>query len=692
MVAVDGIANRGAPPPLQYRPDIDGLRAVAVLAVIAYHFFPAAFPAGFIGVDVFFVVSGYLISGIILAGVDAGNFSISEFYGRRVRRIFPALIIVLLASLAMGWALLYSAEYKQLGTHVASGAGFLSNIVLWLETGYFDAAAETKPLLHLWSLGVEEQFYLVWPLLLVALGARRTGRVRLTVALLVASIAASLYVTAHSQPSAFYLPWFRFWELMAGALLVQLPAADSQSKGESELRSYGGLALLAASFAVIEPGASFPGWRALLPVAGTYLIISAGPGASFNRLVLSRRTLVGIGLVSFPLYLWHWPLLSFFRIVSNDAPVTAARGAVLFAASLALAWLTYAVVEKPIRHGGRGRAKAIGLAAAMVFVGVLGVTVKANEGWAARQVNARDPTFATRDGRNAPDVREWIVDDCRLPAEQAKAFRRCTRDARGTERYALIGDSKAEALFAGIVRTSTADGRWLFIGGSTHHDSVLPVVSDADHYSTYRGPARLSLLAVQRNPHVQTVVLAASARAFFHLRNDSSIEDLPASIYYPAAHGGLSAYVRELLAAGKRVVLVVDNPTLPDPKRCMADARITASSPLADFLSIGKPDSRCTITLQRQNELAAQYLKLLREVVSIDPARVSVFETMPHLCDMGAGICGAYDGDKLLYSFSDHVSDYASTKIGKALNERLAELDHDGTTKGASRARIAATE
>ena len=384
-------------------------------------------------------------------------------------------------------------------------------------------------------------------------------------------------------------------------------------------------------------------------------------------------------------------MLSYFRIISNDAPVTVPRGIFLFSASLVLAWLTYVFLETPIRRGGRGRTKAVGLAVAMVFVGALGMTVKANDGWAARTVNSRDPTFATRDGRNAMDVRKWLVDDCRLPPEQAKVFRRCTRDARGTERYALIGDSKAEALFAGIVRTS-ADGRWLFIGGSTDHDSVLPVVSDADRYSTYREPARLSLVALRRNPHVRTVVLAASARAFFHLRNDSSIEDLPESIYYPQAHDGLSAYVRELLAAGKQVVLVVDNPTLPDPKRCIADARITVSGPIADFLSIGKPDVRCTITVAHQNELAAQYLKLLREVARIDPERVSIFETMPHLCDMRAGICGAYDGDNLLYSFSDHVSDYASTKIGKALNDRLAELDQAATTKGSQRGRIAAVE
>ena len=150
-----------------YRAGIDGLRAVAVLAVVGYHFFPQWLPAGFVGVDGFFVISGYLITGIILERIDAGRFSILDFYARRIRRIFPALAIVLLAVAAIGWKLLYRDEYKFLGNHVAVGAGFATNILLWSETGYFDQAAEAKPLLHLWSLGVEEQFYLVWPFALL---------------------------------------------------------------------------------------------------------------------------------------------------------------------------------------------------------------------------------------------------------------------------------------------------------------------------------------------------------------------------------------------------------------------------------------------------------------------------------------------------------------------------------------------
>lgn len=672
------IAHREGEPP-GYRPDIDGLRAVAVLSVIGYHFAPATFNAGFVGVDIFFVISGYLISGIILAALQAGTFSVAQFYGRRVRRIFPALLVVLLACLAAGWWVLYADEYRQLGRHVGAGAGFFSNVVLWAETGYFDAAAETKPLLHLWTLAVEEQFYLVWPLILAYLCKASGARARTTLALLLASLAAGIYATQGSQAAAFYLPLFRFWELMAGALLAQLPGAQARSRTEAHWRSVAGVALLAACYAVIRPDSSFPGWRATLPVLGAFLLISAGPEAWFNRRVLSNRLLVGIGLISFPLYLWHWPLLSFFRILGNDAPLTGARATALLAASMALAWLTYVALERPVRTGGHGRVKALGFAGAMVVAGGLGLWVMAQAGWPSRPVNDRDPTFASRDGRNAQDVRAWLVDDCRLPQAQARVFRRCTRDTRGPERYALLGDSKAEALFAGLVRTSGPAGRWLFIGGSTDHDSVLPVLSDADRYSTYRVPARLALDAVRANPRVETVVLVAATRAFFHLKSADSIDDLPQSIYFDQALEGLGGYVRALVAAGKRVVLVADNPTLPDPKRCMANARITATGPVAAFFAIGQPDPRCTITVARHEELSAQYRRLLEAVQRIAPGRVSIFETVPHLCDMRAGVCHSFEGGAPLYSFSDHVSDGASTTIGKALNEVLARADAPGT-------------
>src|ERR1700722_12142973 len=205
---------------LGYRPDIDGLRAVAVLAVIGFHAFPAWIRGGFVGVDVFFVISGYLISTILLAGMEHGSFRFAQFYIRRIRRIFPSLIVVLLACMAAGWFLLFSFEYKALGKHVAGSAAFVSNFVLWNEAGYFDKAAATKPLLHIWSLGIEEQFYIVWPLLLYLVWKRKAATLALLVLLLAFSF--TFNVMSSDQAADFYSPLTRFWELMAGAVLAYL--------------------------------------------------------------------------------------------------------------------------------------------------------------------------------------------------------------------------------------------------------------------------------------------------------------------------------------------------------------------------------------------------------------------------------------------------------------------------------------
>ena len=210
-----------SPSKLSYRPDIDGLRAVAVSAVVLFHAFPGFWPGGFVGVDIFFVISGYLISSIIFEGLDRGTFSLRFFYERRVRRIFPALIIVLACSLIFGWFVLLPYEYEQLGLHVAAGAGFASNLVLWSEIGYFDSEANTKPLLHLWSLGIEEQFYLLWPLLSIFLWRYSSRRRMVSIILLfLASLTSNVLLVKHYPEASFYCPFTRFWELLAGSLLT----------------------------------------------------------------------------------------------------------------------------------------------------------------------------------------------------------------------------------------------------------------------------------------------------------------------------------------------------------------------------------------------------------------------------------------------------------------------------------------
>ncbi len=204
----------------KYRADIDGLRAIAVIFVVGFHAFPEQIPGGFVGVDVFFVISGFLISTIIFGGLENDSFTYSEFYARRIRRIFPALILVLSATAIFGWYELLADEYKQLGKHIAAGVGFVSNFAFWSEAGYFDNIAETKPLLHLWSLGIEEQFYLIWPALLLTAWQRRLNFLPIIVGIAIVSFGANIYLAKTNATAAFYSPASRFWELMLGGMLA----------------------------------------------------------------------------------------------------------------------------------------------------------------------------------------------------------------------------------------------------------------------------------------------------------------------------------------------------------------------------------------------------------------------------------------------------------------------------------------
>ena len=338
----------------KYRPDIDGLRAIAVLAVVSFHTFPNLMKGGFIGVDVFFVISGYLISTIILEDLDKNAFNFLNFYARRIRRIFPTLILVLISCFAFGWFVLLPSEFEQLGKHIASSATFVSNLILWKESGYFDTPSDIKPLLHLWSLGIEEQFYIVWPLLLWITYKKRFNL--LSIGLLVALISfyLNIYKVKTDIVAAFYLPQTRFWELMIGSLLawgtlynpvfstkpIFHDERENDSKTLVSIISVFALLLLIFGFCYIDKNIGFPGKWALIPVFSTFLLIYVGSKAWVNSIILSNKVVVWFGLISFPLYLWHWPLLSFARILEDEVPTCNIRIAAILL-SITLAWLTY---------------------------------------------------------------------------------------------------------------------------------------------------------------------------------------------------------------------------------------------------------------------------------------------------------------------------------------------------------------
>jgi peptidoglycan/LPS O-acetylase OafA/YrhL len=368
-------SGRAAAPSQAYRADIDGLRGVAVLAVLAFHAFPEWFASGFIGVDIFFVISGFLISSIILSDIAVGRFTYRTFYARRVRRIFPALFVVLAACVVVGWGYLLPDEFLSLGAQVFGGATFAANLVLWQQSGYFDQGADLKPLLHLWSLGVEEQFYIAWPALLAfAVRSRRLLAVIGTYAL--ASLALNIAFIGRSPDATFYLPVSRLWELVIGAVVAwyvrERGPVLTGPEAEPRLSLWLGLAgaaALAAGFALIDETRGFPGWWALLPTAGTAFVIAAGPTGWFNR-VLAARWLVALGLVSYPLYLWHWPLFVYQRILSPEPASVVARAS-LAGLAILLAAATYQYVERPLRFR-RHRMLVPSLCGAVAMLAVAG--------------------------------------------------------------------------------------------------------------------------------------------------------------------------------------------------------------------------------------------------------------------------------------------------------------------------------
>lgn len=392
----------------QYRPDIDGLRSFAVLSVVIYHAFPSVIQGGFVGVDVFFVISGFLISSIIFQSLNKNTFSFLVFYTRRINRIFPALLLILFASYYFGRLVLLADEYKQLGKHIATGAGFISNLALLREAGYFDNSAETKPLLHLWSLGIEEQFYIIWPLIAWTCWKKKFNFLSLLLLGIVFSFSISIWQTNNNATSAFYSPQTRFWELLSGSILAWIKSCNNNDKNFEHLKlrinyilvanltSITGFIFLTSAIFFISSKLHFPGLWALLPVVGTVLIILSGQDAWINRVILSNRIAIWIGLISFPLYLWHWPLLTFARIIENGTPSHSIRIAAVLS-SILLAWLTYKFLERPICASKNSKKVATLLLILMTTIGFAGFYTYKHDGITEYNLKYKYISDATND-------------------------------------------------------------------------------------------------------------------------------------------------------------------------------------------------------------------------------------------------------------------------------------------------------
>lgn len=640
-------------PHVAYRGDIDGLRAFAVVSVLIFHAFPQYLPGGFVGVDVFFVISGYLITSIILKALDAGEFSFRQFYARRIRRIFPALLVVVLSTLLAGWYVLLPGEYAELAKHSVAGLGFVANVAYWLESGYFDTAAELKPLLHLWSLGVEEQFYLAWPLLLIAAWKLRLAFWVLMLLAFVSSFTVNIALSGSDSASAYFLPFGRAWELLAGAALVLMSRHGWVVREGGNTISVVGLVLLCVSLFVIDASKAFPGWWALLPVLGSVLLIAAGPDAVINRRFLMLRPMIFVGLISYPLYLWHWPLLSFSRVVESGAPSVWLLLACLLGAFV-LAWLTWLLLERPVRKIREGRA-VMGLSIAAVLLAALSANIFNRDGMAFRLKDAQ-----VRSEARALEWPSQLQSDAAcvaaLPAVSPGAC--LIAQPRQAPDVALIGDSHANHFYWGLSEALAAQdvnlvqlgkGACLPVGGV----EVVRKGAPLDCPSVTQAAIDYAVHA----DSVKTVVIAARWMLYLTGREQRDAEDtldytLASSSPDSGIQGGqlfvgeFSRMLGALRDAGKRIVFVHAVPELGfNARECLS------WQPLPFISRMPRPE--CAIDLAEHEQRSLEFRPLIEQALQQHPY-VEVIDPADVLCDQGH-CYGRRDGT-LLYRDDDHLS------------------------------------
>lgn len=501
---------------LRYRADIDGLRAIAVVSVVLFHARVEGFGGGFVGVDVFFVISGYLITALILAEVREGRFSIVSFYERRVRRIFPALFTVIMFSSVVSYFLFLPINFSDFGKSVVATAVFLSNILFWTEAGYFAGSAELKPLLHTWSLAIEEQFYIFFPIFIIFVDKFLKGRfVVFTVPVLLISFLISIWAVANAPDPGYYLTPSRAWELMIGCLLAMgVPRPTNVPPTLRNALSIAGLGMIAWSVWSFSSATDFPGANALLPGLGAAFIIYAGEsGGSIVGRLLAVRPLVFIGLISYSLYLWHWPVFVFARYYAIR-DLTAVEIVAVIAASILISIASWRFVEKPFRgkSGLFGRKSLFSLAGVTVAsASVVALGIYATEGIPQRldptvvrlAVVAQD-TFPERrrcSNRSPEDVRLGRL--CRIGSDE------------GPPTFIVWGDSHAEVLLPAVSAAAARKGKAGFYATRAGCVPLLDVIQTRVYFGEIcRKFGNEVLKLVERSKTIRDIVLIGRWASF----------------------------------------------------------------------------------------------------------------------------------------------------------------------------------
>lgn len=643
---------------IRYRADIDGLRAVAVCSVLLFHADLGILPGGFVGVDVFFVISGYLITSIILTEMERGQFSILNFYERRIRRIAPALAVVIAASIAIGWFVLTPYDYRHFGRSVIAAAAFYSNFYFNSRTGYFAPTAETQPLLHTWSLGVEEQFYLLAPgfLLLLVHPRIRKSRMPIFFGLLILSLAISVYGVADGQSWAFYLLPSRAFELMIGMALALGFVPPIKSTMTRQILGAGGLVMIAGAAVFYSGETPFPGFAALVPCVGAALVIHSGSAedtAAYK--LLAVRPVVFVGKLSYSLYLWHWPLLAFAAYEFGGALEPYHRLGLL-ALAFALSVVSYFYVEQPVRRrdllprrsfvfaGG-----AISLLCCLAFTGF----VHHFQGFPNR-LPPEAAAFARKLGN------DW--QDRHLRPVEVSPGVRPLGSAVERPSFMLWGDSHA-----GMIMRTTSDlaSQLALNGWGLHRGGCPPFFGlNEQQRSKFRKCLPLIEEAYERtrSPEITNVIMIARWAGYADESNPAvgnfSLRLAPGDRHRNRAEFArvLRTTVERLLARGRTVTLLGPVPELPfHLPRAMTQAlmrgrQVDFSVPYSDFL-----------------EREATVLSVLAELDKLPGVRV----LYPHLRLCNEDRCITVKDGKPLYRDDDHLNAVGAEFLADLLREAL---------------------
>jgi peptidoglycan/LPS O-acetylase OafA/YrhL len=627
---------------LHYRPDIDGLRAVAILSVIFYHMDLTFMKGGFIGVDVFFVISGYLITSIIENNIERDIFTIKDFYFKRARRILPSFIVVVMTVLIVGFVILLNNEFILLGKSVTSGVLFWSNMWLNSQTGYFDKVSDLKPMLHLWSLAVEEQFYFIWPLLLMFMPKKH--KATWLIILCIGSITYSLYCSAYHPGRAFYFLASRFWQMGAGGILaIAYKNQTTQQRWKLSARtldylSISGFCLIIASTMLFTKFQSYPSWRAILPTLGAVLLISAGPSALVNHKLLSHKAIVAIGLISYPLYLWHWPLLYFVRVASFMESTLFSR-LIAVAISFVLAYFCTHYLEKYFRKIPTDSPRLIQLIKLHFLMGAIGLA-------ASYFGNFNRISDSLNVGLNR-NYKSNINKICLLPAVLRFEAQWCESDKRNPVQKIIIGDSHAGALFPSLLATSEKNESW----------QIIAKAGCAPHTPACKGFFQKTSAALTHHPEIKEVLIVFSSRLLDEnsARFLSNEKDINHSSREEVLQT-LSSFVSSL-SPGRKIKFLIAPPALTSEPQFCLKRPFTLNDNSSYALKCILPKEQIEDSMQSYRELIKQLIRLHPEIIVIDP--INIF------CQTST--CSVVHDNLSYYSYADHISDISAIKISRLI-------------------------